>query len=41
MQPLPQRDWNTVDQAYGLFFGEGHRRFTVDAETVAETRTSR
>jgi hypothetical protein len=26
--------WNTADPAYGLFFGERHRRFTVDFDVL-------
>jgi hypothetical protein len=26
--------WNTADPAYGLFFGERHRRYTVDFDVL-------
>ena len=26
--------WNTADSAYGLFFGERHRRFTADFDVL-------
>lgn len=26
--------WNTADPANGLFFGERHRRFTVDFDVI-------
>jgi hypothetical protein len=26
--------WNTGDPAYGLFFGERHRRFTADFDVL-------